>query len=206
MRISRHINASFRRLYQCQSNIFSTFLSKITKYNRVPLGFDPSVARLVGHDPTPQTNIYAGLRFRMLCMPHVCRCTRPMRMIMPSFVPYREVTVILDSMNQIMIVISCVMHHISNLSLPWSVTCISYEVRKQGLYSDKIQFRYPTRKECVLVSWHREITRIYGIISGKSACINIILRKPIQIRSMRRNVTRESLHNNAVCGITILNK
>ena len=32
---------------------FSTFLSKITKYNRVPLGFDPSVARLLGHDPTP---------------------------------------------------------------------------------------------------------------------------------------------------------
>ena len=42
------------RLYQCQSNIFSTFLSKITKYNRVPLGFDPSVARLLGHDPTPR--------------------------------------------------------------------------------------------------------------------------------------------------------
>ena len=34
-----------RRLYQCQSKIFSTFLSKITKYNRVHLGFDPSVAR-----------------------------------------------------------------------------------------------------------------------------------------------------------------
>ena len=33
---------------------FSTFLSKITKYNRVPLGFDPSVARLLGHDPTPR--------------------------------------------------------------------------------------------------------------------------------------------------------
>ena len=32
---------------------FYTFLSKITKYNRVPLGFDPSVARLLGHDPTP---------------------------------------------------------------------------------------------------------------------------------------------------------
>ena len=51
---ARHINASFRRLYQCQSNIFSTFLSKITKYNRVPLGFDPSVARLLGDDPTPR--------------------------------------------------------------------------------------------------------------------------------------------------------
>ena len=35
----------FRRLYQCQSNIFSTFLSKIAKYNRVPLGFYPSIAR-----------------------------------------------------------------------------------------------------------------------------------------------------------------
>ena len=33
---------------------FSTFLSKITKYNQVPLGFDPSVARLLGHDPTPR--------------------------------------------------------------------------------------------------------------------------------------------------------
>ena len=33
---------------------FSTFLSMITKYNRVPLGFDPSVARLLGHDPTPR--------------------------------------------------------------------------------------------------------------------------------------------------------
>ena len=44
----------FKRLYQCQSKIFSTFLSKITKYNRVPLGFDPSVARLLGHDPTPR--------------------------------------------------------------------------------------------------------------------------------------------------------
>ena len=29
---------------------FFTFLSK--KYNRVPLGFDPLVARLLGHDPT----------------------------------------------------------------------------------------------------------------------------------------------------------
>ena len=44
---------SFRRLYQCQSNIFSTFFSKITKYNRVHLRFNPSVARLLGHDPTP---------------------------------------------------------------------------------------------------------------------------------------------------------
>ena len=44
-----------KRLYQCQSKIFSTFLSKITKYNRVPLGFDPSVARLLGHDPTPRS-------------------------------------------------------------------------------------------------------------------------------------------------------
>ena len=44
----------FKRLYQCQSKIFSTFLSKITKYNRAPLGFDPSVARLLGHDPTPR--------------------------------------------------------------------------------------------------------------------------------------------------------
>ena len=26
----------------------------ITKYNRVPLGFDPSVTRLLGHDPTPR--------------------------------------------------------------------------------------------------------------------------------------------------------
>ena len=32
----------------------STFLSKITKYKRVPLGFDPSVARLLDHDPTPR--------------------------------------------------------------------------------------------------------------------------------------------------------
>ena len=39
----RHINASVRRLYQCQS-----------KNNRVPLGFDPSIARLIGHDPTPR--------------------------------------------------------------------------------------------------------------------------------------------------------
>ena len=53
-KIQRHINTSFRRLYQCQSKIFSTFLSKTTKYNRVPLGFDPSVARLLGHDPTPR--------------------------------------------------------------------------------------------------------------------------------------------------------
>ena len=37
--------------------LFSTFLSKITKYNRVPLAFHPSVARLLGHDPTPQTNL-----------------------------------------------------------------------------------------------------------------------------------------------------
>ena len=37
-----------------QSKIFSTFLSKITKYNRVPVGFDPLVARLLGHDPTPR--------------------------------------------------------------------------------------------------------------------------------------------------------
>ena len=29
-------------------------MSKITKYNRVPLGLDPSVARLLGHDPTPR--------------------------------------------------------------------------------------------------------------------------------------------------------
>ena len=28
-------------------------MSKITKYNRVPLGFDLSVARLLGLDPTP---------------------------------------------------------------------------------------------------------------------------------------------------------
>ena len=35
-------------------DFFSTFLSKITKYNRVPLGFDPSVARSLGHDPTPR--------------------------------------------------------------------------------------------------------------------------------------------------------
>ena len=34
--------------------MFSTFLGKITKYNRLPLGFDPSVARLLGHDPTPR--------------------------------------------------------------------------------------------------------------------------------------------------------
>ena len=33
---------------------FSTFLSKITKYNLVHSGFDPSVARLLGHDPTPR--------------------------------------------------------------------------------------------------------------------------------------------------------
>ena len=33
---------------------FSTFLSNITKYNRVSLGFDPSVARLLGNDPTPR--------------------------------------------------------------------------------------------------------------------------------------------------------
>ena len=49
MRIYRHINAFFKRLYQCQSKIFSTLLSKITKYNRVL-----SVARLLGHDPTPR--------------------------------------------------------------------------------------------------------------------------------------------------------
>ena len=30
-------NASFRRLYQCQSKIYSTFLSKITKYNLIHL-------------------------------------------------------------------------------------------------------------------------------------------------------------------------
>ena len=36
---------------------FSTFLSKITKYNQVHLGIDPSVARLLGHDPTPKTNL-----------------------------------------------------------------------------------------------------------------------------------------------------
>ena len=29
MRILRHTNTSFRRLYQCQSKIYSTFLSKI---------------------------------------------------------------------------------------------------------------------------------------------------------------------------------
>ena len=52
--VSVWCNASFKRLYQCQSKIFSTFLSKITKYNRVPLGFDPSVAQLLGHDPTPR--------------------------------------------------------------------------------------------------------------------------------------------------------
>ena len=34
--------------------MFSTLLNKITKYNRVPLGFDPSVTRLLGHDPTPR--------------------------------------------------------------------------------------------------------------------------------------------------------
>ena len=30
------------------------YISLHTKYNRVPLGFDPSVARLLGHDPTPR--------------------------------------------------------------------------------------------------------------------------------------------------------
>ena len=32
----------FRRLYQCQSKIISTFLSKITKYNRAHLEGDPA--------------------------------------------------------------------------------------------------------------------------------------------------------------------
>ena len=32
---------------------FSTFLSKITKYNQAHLGFDPSVARLLCYEPTP---------------------------------------------------------------------------------------------------------------------------------------------------------
>ena len=50
-----------KRLYQCQSKFFSSFLSKITKYNRVPLGFDPSVARLLGHDPTPRPTCPADL-------------------------------------------------------------------------------------------------------------------------------------------------
>ena len=45
---------SHRKRCVCQSKIFSTFLSKITKYNRVPLGFDHLVARLLGHDPTPR--------------------------------------------------------------------------------------------------------------------------------------------------------
>ena len=38
---------------------FSTFLSKITKYNRVNLGFDPSITRLLGHDPTHRQAIQA---------------------------------------------------------------------------------------------------------------------------------------------------
>ena len=33
---------------------FSTFLSKITEYNRVNLGFNPVVARLLGRGPTPR--------------------------------------------------------------------------------------------------------------------------------------------------------
>ena len=33
---------------------FFTFLSKITKYNRVHFGSDPAVVRLLGHDPTPR--------------------------------------------------------------------------------------------------------------------------------------------------------
>ena len=33
---------------------FPTFFIKITKYNRVHLGFDPSVARLLGHDTIPR--------------------------------------------------------------------------------------------------------------------------------------------------------
>ena len=37
-----HVETSFRLLYQCQSKIFSTFLSKITKYNRAHLGSDPA--------------------------------------------------------------------------------------------------------------------------------------------------------------------
>ena len=49
-----HINASFRRLYSANQRLFSTLLSKITKYNRVHLRFDPSVARLLGHDPIPR--------------------------------------------------------------------------------------------------------------------------------------------------------
>ena len=44
---------------------FSTFLSTTTKYNRVPLGFDPSVARFLGHDPTP----------RPTCPVKVIRCS-----------------------------------------------------------------------------------------------------------------------------------
>ena len=50
---------------------FSTFLSKITKYNRVHLGFDPSVARLLGHDPTPQTNLSGVLAKLQSC----CDCS-----------------------------------------------------------------------------------------------------------------------------------
>ena len=41
---------------------FSTFLSKITKYNRVPLGFEPSVARLLSQDPTPRPTCLASFQ------------------------------------------------------------------------------------------------------------------------------------------------
>ena len=50
---------------------FSTFLSKITKYNRVPLGFDPSVVRLLGRDPTPQTNLSGPLSTTSKNDPHL---------------------------------------------------------------------------------------------------------------------------------------
>ena len=33
---------------------FSTFLSKITKYNRAHVGGDPAFIQLLGHDPTPR--------------------------------------------------------------------------------------------------------------------------------------------------------
>ena len=47
-------NGTFIRLCQCQSNIFSTFLSKITNYNQVHLVGDPAFIRMLGHDPTPR--------------------------------------------------------------------------------------------------------------------------------------------------------
>ena len=47
-------NGTSMHLFDSSKIFFSTFLSKIMKNNRVTLGFDPLVARLLGHDPTPR--------------------------------------------------------------------------------------------------------------------------------------------------------